>query len=47
MALAKGGTIIIYDDDPDIIANEAIKILKNYDYIKNIGKESKIEYETI
>ena len=31
LALAKGGTVIIYDDNRDIIAKEAIKNLKNYD----------------
>ena len=29
LALAKGGTIIIYDDNPDTVAKAAIKILKN------------------
>ena len=34
LSLAKGGTIIIYDDNPDTIAKEAIKILKNEKYRK-------------
>ena len=41
LALAKGGTVIIYDDNPDIIAKEAIKILKNYNYRKILGNEAR------
>ena len=37
----KGGTIIIYDDKPESIANEALKILKNYKYRKKLGKEAR------
>ena len=32
LTLAKGGTIILYDDEPEVIAKEAIKILKNNTY---------------
>lgn len=41
LSLAKGGTIIIYDDDPHVIAKEAIKILKNDYYRKMLGKEAR------
>ena len=38
LTLAKGGTVIIYDDNPDTIAKEAIKILKDDKYRKKLGK---------
>ena len=41
LALAKGGTVIIYDDNPNTIAKEAIKILKNETYRKQLGKEAR------
>ena len=41
LALAKGGTAIIYDDHPDIIAKEAIKILKDDNLRKKLGKEAR------
>ena len=41
MSLAKGGTIIIYDDNPLTIANEAIKILNNDEYRIKLGKEAR------
>ena len=41
LALADGGTIIIYDDNPDTIAKEAIKILKDDKYRKKLGKEAR------
>ena len=41
LTLAKGGTIIVYDDDPDTIAKEAIKILKDDKYRKRLGKEAR------
>ena len=41
LSLAKGGTVMIYDDNPDTIAKEAIKILKNETYRKNLGKEAR------
>jgi len=45
--IAKGGTIIIYDDSPESIAKESIKILANENYRKslgNIARHSMIEY---
>jgi len=42
IALSHGGTVIIYDDNPDIIAKESIKILKNDSYRKKLGKEARI-----
>lgn len=41
LPLSKGGTIIIYDDSPESIAKEAIKILSNKDYRKQLGKEAR------
>ena len=41
ITLAKKGTVIIYDDDPNAIAKEAIKILKNDEYRKKLGKEAR------
>ena len=41
LSLSKGGTIIIYDDNPVSIANEAIKVLKDYEYRKKLGKEAR------
>ena len=41
ISIAKGGTIIIYDDNPKIIAEEAIKLLKNDEYRKKLGKEAR------
>ena len=41
LSLSKKGTIILYDDSPDIIAKEAIKILKNDTYRKSLGKEAR------
>ena len=41
LALAKEGTVIIYDDNPSTIAKEAIKILKNDLNRKNLGKEAR------
>ena len=41
VSIAKGGTIIIYDDRPESLANEAIKILKNKRYRKKLGKEAR------
>ena len=38
---AKGGVINIIDDDPENIANEAIKILNNEKYRKQLGKEAR------
>jgi len=41
LTLSKGGTIIIYDDEPATIANEAIKILKDRDLRKKMGQEAR------
>ena len=41
ISLAKGGNIIIYDDNPIIIAKEAIKILKDDKYRMLLGKEAR------
>ena len=45
LALAKKGTVIIYDDDPDTIAKESIKILKNDKYRKRLGNEARKSME--
>lgn len=47
LALSKNGTIIIYDDEPDSIAKEAIKILKNKNYRKKLGEEARISMKNI
>lgn len=41
VSMINGGTIIIYDDSPKTIANEAINILKNKNYRRKLGKEAK------
>ena len=41
LALAKEGTVIIYDDNPTTIAKESIKILKNDSYRKKLGKRAR------
>ena len=41
LSLAKGGTVIIYDDNPETIAKEAIKILKEEKYRKRLGKQAR------
>ena len=43
--MAKGGTIIIYDDNPTTIAKEAIIILKDDNYRKKLGKEARKSME--
>ena len=47
ISISKGGTVIIYDDNPKTIANEAIKILKNYKYRFKLGKEARKSMRTI
>ena len=37
---SKGGVSIIYEDNPNIIAKECIKILKDENYRKQLGKEA-------
>ena len=39
--LSEGGTVIIYDDNPETIAKEAIRILKDDKYRKRLGKEAR------
>ena len=39
---SKGGTIIIYDDQPESLAVEAIKIIDKREYRKSLGKEARI-----
>ncbi len=41
LLLAKGGCINIFDDNPDTLAREAIKILKDDNYRKKLGKEAR------
>ena len=41
LALARGGTVIIYDDNPNTIAEEAIKILRDDDYRRQLGKDAR------
>ena len=41
VSIAKGGTIIIYDDKPESIAKEAIKLLNNYKYRKKLGVKAR------
>ena len=35
------GTVIMYDDSPESIAKESIKILKNHEYKNKLGKEGR------
>ena len=42
LSASNGGTIIVYDDSPESIARESIKILKNNIYKRKLGKEAKI-----
>ena len=41
VTIAKKGTIIIYDDTPESIAKESIKILKFHKYRKKIGVDAR------
>ena len=41
LTLAKGGTIIIYDDNPHTLSKEAIKILKDDEYRKKLGRQAR------
>lgn len=41
VSAAKGGVININNDDPRAIANESIKILKDFNYRKNLGKTAR------
>ena len=42
ISIANGGTIIIYDDSPESLAKESIKILENNKYKKVLGIEAKL-----
>ena len=39
--ISKGGTIIIYDESPESIAKESIKLINNKDNRKVLGKEAR------
>ena len=41
VSMSKGGTIIIYDDKPESIAKEEIKILNDKNYRKKLGEEAR------
>ena len=41
LSISKGGTIILYDDNPKIIAKEALKIMVNSKYRKKLGLEAR------
>ena len=41
LQISKGGTIIIYDDTPESIAKESMKILNDEKHLKNLGKEAR------
>lgn len=41
VVMAKGGTVMIYDDSPESIAKAAIKILNNFKYRKKLGEKAR------
>ena len=41
LQISQGGTIIIYDDTPESIAKESMKILDDEKHLKNLGKEAR------
>ncbi len=41
VSIAEGGTIIIYDDLPESLAKESIKIISNREYKRKLGKEAR------
>ena len=41
VSISRGGTVIIYDDNSISIAKEAIKILKDENYRKKLGREAR------
>ena len=47
MALAKKGTVIIYDNSPNSLAKEAINILNYEKYRKKLGLEARESMKTI
>lgn len=42
ITIAMGGTIIIYDDSPESLSKEAIKLLNNDKFNKNLGLKARI-----
>ena len=47
VSASNGGTIIVYDDSPESIAKESIKILKNNNYKGKLGKEAKMSMKKL
>ena len=45
--ISKGGTIIIYDDSPESIAKESLKIMNDENYAKFLGKEARISMQKL
>ena len=45
LSASSGGTIIIYDDTPESLAKEAIKILKDTNYRKFLGEQARINIQ--
>ena len=45
ISIARNGTTIIYDDTPESLAKEAIKILLNNKYREYLGKEARRNME--
>ena len=41
VAMSKGGTVMIYDDNPESIAKASIKILNNYTYRSKLGQKAR------
>ena len=41
VVMSEKGTVIIYDDNPESIAKESIRILSNYSYRKKLGTEAR------
>ena len=41
ISTSKGGTIIIYEDKPESITKETLRIFKNNKYMKKLGKEGR------
>ena len=39
--ISRGGTIILYDDSPESLAKESIKIIENVNYRKNLGRNAR------
>lgn len=40
-----GGTVIIYDDSPESLAKESVKILNDYNYRKILGQQARLSME--